>query len=72
MTIKEKIQLHRSAYINKYGVEPKSLIIGYEVYHEAKKEMPSRLILPGASMYGMIIIMDKNNPTRVEAGDFET
>ena len=72
MTVKEKVQMHRTSYINKYNKEPKSVIIGYEVYHEIKKELPARFIAPGASLFGMIVIVDKNKPTRVEAGEFET
>ena len=69
MTIKEKIKKHRQAYILRYGKEPKSVIIGYEIMGEIKKEMPSRFI---DDLFGMSVIVDKDRPTRVETGDFET
>lgn len=70
--MKEKIQKHRMAYINKYGKEPKTIILGYEVVMEMKKEYPSRFIDPGAYLYGMNVIVDNNKPTRVEVGDLSS
>ena len=72
MTIKEKIQTYRKAYVNKYGKSPTSVILGYEIIGEMKRETPSRFVAPGAELYGMKIIVDNDRPTRVEAGDFET
>ena len=72
MTIKDKIKRYREMYIQKYGREPTSVILGYEVMSEIKRDMPERYVAPGALLYGMAVIMDNNKPTRVEAGDFET
>lgn len=72
MTIQDKIQRHRAAYVLKYGKEPKNIILGYEVIAEIKREMPSRFIAPGASLYGMIVVRDNDKPTRIEVGDLTT
>jgi hypothetical protein len=69
MTCKEKIQRHRIAYISKYGTEPRSIILGYEIADEMQRLMPSRHISPGAQLYGMTVLLDNDKPTRVEVGD---
>lgn len=69
MTCKEKIQKHRIAYISKYGKEPQSIILGYEIVDEMRRLMPSRHIYPGSQLYGMTVILDNDKPTRVEVGD---
>ena len=72
MKVQEKITKSRELYIMGKGVEPKSIILGYEIVGEMKKEFPSRFIAAGASLYGMTVIIDNNKPTRCEAGDFDT
>ena len=72
MRIQDKINKSREAFYLGHKRKPTSIILGYEIIAEMRKEVPSRFIDPGAMLYGMAVIVDMNNPTRVETGDFET
>ena len=70
MTAKDKITQSRKMYIMQYGKEPTSVILGYEIKEEVRRELPHRFVGDGMEVYGMRIITDNNKPTKVEVGDF--
>ena len=70
MNIEEKIKKKRELYVLKFGKEPTSVILGY--WHEA--ELVKKGIIKekttGHFLWGMRVIIDNNNPTKTEMGDY--
>lgn len=69
MTTRERIALVRRLYIQRNGKEPKSIILGDEIFDEIRDEIYPRSVDGHAVYLGMIVYTDKDKPLRVEVGN---